>query len=534
MTVVGLDAASAAASPRAFARDILSIEIEGPIRPQLTLVDIPGLIQTETKGVTKEDKATVAEITDFYIKQERTICLAVVSATNDYANQPILTKVREVDPEGKRTLGIITKPDRLDHGSGSEAAFLSLARNEDIFFKLGWHVVKNRKFEESAFSIEERNASEASLFRSSTFNALTSEALGIDALRTRLSALLFEHVKRELPNLRKDLDIAMRKTASELAKLGTERASAQDCRNYLTTLSLCCLEITKAAVDGHYDGDYFQYFVDDQFSMNSPDSIRRLQAMIQLLNTSFADVMRKNGPKYYIHAQTDGSDSTPLPKSDVGDPIALSRTEALAWIGRVLVRSRGREPVGNYNLLIVDELFWEQSSKWEALAEDHVNCVSQVCKVFLESLLQQKCPQDVHSRLSAMKITDALRSRRKEALGELARLITDNNDFPAIYNRYFTDNLQKARSQRMKTALTNSIDQSTSHTHLPGCHSNHTSASIDIEDAVEDYQNVITHDMEQFSCEDALDNLLSMYKVSLTFSCKKPKLTTQRHRKKFS
>ena len=91
----------------------------------------------------------VAEITNFYISQPRTICLAVVSATNDYANQPILTKVREVDLEGERTLGIITKPDRLDHGSGSEAAFIALARNEDIFFKLGWHVIKNRKFEES-------------------------------------------------------------------------------------------------------------------------------------------------------------------------------------------------------------------------------------------------------------------------------------------------------------------------------------------------------------------------------------------------
>jgi Dynamin family len=59
----------------------------------------------------------VEEITDFYIRQPRTICLAVVSATHDYANQPILTKVREVDPDGERTLGVITKPDCLEPGS---------------------------------------------------------------------------------------------------------------------------------------------------------------------------------------------------------------------------------------------------------------------------------------------------------------------------------------------------------------------------------------------------------------------------------
>ena len=125
-----------ASKPRAFARDVLSIDIEGPSRPQLTLVDIPGLIQTNTKEVTKADVQLVAEITDQYISQPRTICLAVVSAAYDCANQKILTKVREVDPKGDRTLGIITKPDLLPSGSGSETAFLELARNEDIFFKL--------------------------------------------------------------------------------------------------------------------------------------------------------------------------------------------------------------------------------------------------------------------------------------------------------------------------------------------------------------------------------------------------------------
>lgn len=57
------------AKPRAFARDILSIEICGPTEPQLTLVDIFSLIATSTKGVTDADVDIVAEITDHYIKQ---------------------------------------------------------------------------------------------------------------------------------------------------------------------------------------------------------------------------------------------------------------------------------------------------------------------------------------------------------------------------------------------------------------------------------------------------------------------------------
>lgn len=62
---------------KAFAKDVLSIDIEGPSRPQLSLVDLPGLIQNESKGITAADVKMVAAITDQYISQSRTICLAV-------------------------------------------------------------------------------------------------------------------------------------------------------------------------------------------------------------------------------------------------------------------------------------------------------------------------------------------------------------------------------------------------------------------------------------------------------------------------
>lgn len=193
--IMDIGAGNSGPQIKAFARDVLSIEIEGPTRPQLTLVDIPGLIQTSTKGITKADVELVAEITDQYIKQSRTICLAVVSAAGDPANQSILTKVREVDSDGDRTLGIITKPDTLPSGSESEAAYIELARNHDIFFKLGWHVLKNRKFEERDFDLVERNVAEATYFRTSNFKVLPEHCVGVDTLRIRLSKLLFEHVK---------------------------------------------------------------------------------------------------------------------------------------------------------------------------------------------------------------------------------------------------------------------------------------------------------------------------------------------------
>ena len=98
---------------KAFTRDVLSVEIAGPDRLQLTLVDLPGLIMSANNQQTEEDVKLIHELVQDYIAEKRTIMLAVISAKDDFANQGILTKCKAVDPDGQRTLGIITKPDYL-------------------------------------------------------------------------------------------------------------------------------------------------------------------------------------------------------------------------------------------------------------------------------------------------------------------------------------------------------------------------------------------------------------------------------------
>lgn len=396
MNVMGIS--DAEQTPRAFARDILSIEIEGPNRPQVTLVDIPGLIQASTKGVSDADVATVAEITNHYISQSRTICLAVIAATNDAANQPILQKVRVFDPEGERTLGVITKLDRLPVGSGSEAKFLELAMNKDVFFKLGWHVIKNRKFEEREFSVQERNNAEMEFFRGSVFNTLPKGSVGIDTLRVRLSHLLFEHVKNELPHLNDELESTLGTSRRELALLGTSRSTAEECRTYLAQLSMSCHTICKAGLQGNYEDRYFKCDLDKPFSLNSRDSFARLRAALQYANASFEEALRTRGHKYAIKMTT--------LKNVVSDDESLqevvsvlSKDDAMKWAQKMLLRSRGTELIGNFNPNLIAELFWEQSQPWENLARDHVERVCGLCERFLDDVLTYMAPQDVKSRL---------------------------------------------------------------------------------------------------------------------------------------
>lgn len=529
---------------KAFARDVLSIEIEGPKRPQLSLVDVPGIIQNETRGVTRADVSLVTEITDRYISQPRTICLAVVTATNDIANQGILTKANNVDPNGDRTLGIITKPDRLPAGSGTEQAVINLARNGNIFLKLGWHVVKNRNFEESAVSFLERNHSEKRFFETSNFKVLPKENVGIDELRRRLCTLLFGHIKQELPKLFSDLNDALQDTNNSLSALGQSRSNSQECKEYLMRLSVEIQKVCVAAVGGHYEGSYFAFSSQDSFTLKSVAAIRRLRAMVQKMNVGFSEAIRKHGHTYYVensntpgmNDQDDDDDdfaaeahagqeaekvdgeSRVSTEIDLSPPLGshvpqkLSRAEAITWVKSAIVRNRGRELLGNFNPLIISELFWEQSRNWADLATNYVEDVANVCHRFLEDLLGQKCSKDVHARLWSTHIEDALKKRHDAALHELHLILEDLRGYPINYNHYYTDTVWKRRRDREKKSLSASIQNATTHNLHPDCFLNHTSTSIDVDRALNSYDP--NPNMETYSCEEALDGVLAIYKVN--------------------
>lgn len=73
-----------------FSQDILKIELSGPQRENLSIIDTPGIFERIIDGTTKADKVLVQKMVESYIKHERTIILAIVPATEDEANWGIL------------------------------------------------------------------------------------------------------------------------------------------------------------------------------------------------------------------------------------------------------------------------------------------------------------------------------------------------------------------------------------------------------------------------------------------------------------
>ncbi|KAJ9302153.1 hypothetical protein DTO271G3_1019 [Paecilomyces variotii] len=496
---------SVGTAQRAFARDVLSVEIEGPSLPQLTVVDLPGIIQSETKDASQSDAAMTVQITEAYISQPRTICLAVVSAANDYANQPILNK-----------------PDIPPPGSETETAFLELAQNKDIFFSLGWHVLKNREFKEAGISIQERNLSEQSFFRKSAFGKLPEEHIGIGSLVSRLSSLLFTHVRQELPKLQEELDATLHETRMEPDVMGTARTTTDECRMFLSQLGLNFYEICKSAVNGHYEGDDFKTG-QEAFPLENLTSIRRLRAAVQVMNQSFAECMRTHGNKFQIQGIGRNSTSSRPPEeavprledieienthgpfAHIESPQNLSHQGAVEWANNVVTRARGRELLGNFNPLMIAELFWEQSSKWNLIAETHIDRVSDVCSAFLQGALKDKAPSDMYARMWPM-IRERVKARHRSAVEELEKILKDNKSYVMNYNHYYTDTIKKRQAEREQAKLRECLNKA-------DAIGNRKVVTVDVNETLDLYSADIDPDMDNHSSDEVLDCLLAIYKV---------------------
>lgn len=516
--LMGLNAASNGSqdqnSPRAFSRDVLSVEIAGPERPQLTLVDLPGLILSATKDQTEADVKLIHSLVGDYIKEKRTIMLAVISAKDDYANQGILTKCKEVDKDGKRTLGIISKPDYLRPGSANEKTWINLAQNNDIYFELGWHMLKNRAEDEMDASFEARNSSERAFFSTGGYRELPEGDKGVSSLCTKLSKLLFKHLKKELPNLLGELKSKHAHTIAALDALGEKRSTVAEQKRFLMGIATSYQAIVSSAVDGHYENTFFGPIdVDDDVH---DVSNRRLRAAVQFLNLQFASEMRQYGHKYRIWS-TEGTAGTnskdDLPEPDLIDAYACSREcqaersreEAVDWVKQILVRTRGRELAGNFNPLLMSQLFREQSELWEDFAAYHIHKIATLCAAVVKAAIDEVVSEDISAKLQAERVDPTMRQRQANAKAELHQLIQDKLRQPITYDPSYTAHVQEARTQKTMAKIQALMDQSEVEYRVENGDGRTLIVPRRLANKLKEATDL---DMDKISAEDALDSLL--------------------------
>ena len=184
----------------------------------ITLVDLPGLTKVAVGDQPHDIEARIKDmIMDFVCRQE-TIILAVSNANMDLANSDSLKISREVDPEGNRTLGVLTKIDLMDKGTNA----LDMLNGRIYPLKLGYVGVVCRSQQDimNKKPIEKQFIDEKNFFRTHSAYASVSDRMGIPYLSTRLNQLLIKHIKESLPQFKENLSKMLKSAREELASYG--------------------------------------------------------------------------------------------------------------------------------------------------------------------------------------------------------------------------------------------------------------------------------------------------------------------------
>lgn len=191
-----------------------------------------------------------------------------------------------------------------------------------------------------------------------------------------MSKPLLAQIATELTSLVEEIGLKSVACRTELQKLGQPRASSEEQRHYLLSLSQTCQSLIKAAVDGTYNDEFFCD------ARTTSGYQKRIRSVVQNLGESFAGIMACEGHRYVI---TSPSDEAPL-QTLSREVRSLSRSQFLERIENLMKRIRGRELSGTFNPMIVSDLFFEQSLPWEGLARSHIAHITTAVRIFLKDL----------------------------------------------------------------------------------------------------------------------------------------------------
>ncbi|XP_024311649.1 dynamin-related protein 3A isoform X2 [Brachypodium distachyon] len=226
----------------------IRLKIFSPNVIDITLVDLPGITRVPVGDQPTDIESRIRTMIMQYIKHRSCIILAVSPANADLANSDALQLARLGDPDGSRTIGVITKLDIMDRGTDARNFLLGNV----IPLKLGYVGVVNRSQEDINFN---RSIKDALAFEEKFFSTLPayhglSQCCGVPQLAKKLNMILLKHITDMLPGLKSRINAQLVAVAKEHAAYGdTAESTAGQGVKLLNILGKYC-EAFSSMVEG--------------------------------------------------------------------------------------------------------------------------------------------------------------------------------------------------------------------------------------------------------------------------------------------
>ncbi|KAL4904430.1 hypothetical protein BDW74DRAFT_168450 [Aspergillus multicolor] len=196
----------------------INLRIYSPNVLTLTLVDLPGLTKVPVGDQPKDIEKQIRDMVLKYISKPNAIVLAVTAANQDLANSDGLKLAREVDPEGQRTIGVLTKVDLMDEGTD----VVDILAGRIIPLRLGYVPVVNRgqRDIENKRPISYALEHEKNFFEGHKAYRNKASYCGTPYLARKLNLILMMHIKQTLPDIKSRISSSLQKYSAELSQLG--------------------------------------------------------------------------------------------------------------------------------------------------------------------------------------------------------------------------------------------------------------------------------------------------------------------------
>ncbi|KAF9511227.1 hypothetical protein BS47DRAFT_1299223 [Hydnum rufescens UP504] len=264
----------------------INLRIYSPHVLDLTLVDLPGLTKIPVGDQPTDIERQIRNLILDYITKPNCVILSVSPANVDLANSDSLKLARSVDPQGRRTIGILTKLDLMDAGTNA----VDILSGRVYPLKLGFIGVVNRSQQDinSDRSMKEALEAEIEFFSNHAAYRIIAHRHGTKFLAKTLNQVLLNHIRDKLPDMKARLNTLMGQTQQELNAFGDTtslgdhhqgalilRMMTQFARDFVSSIEGTSLDISTKELSG---GARIYYIFNDVFghALESIDSTGNL------------------------------------------------------------------------------------------------------------------------------------------------------------------------------------------------------------------------------------------------------------------
>uniref|UniRef100_A0AAX7UFF6 Interferon-induced GTP-binding protein Mx n=1 Tax=Astatotilapia calliptera TaxID=8154 RepID=A0AAX7UFF6_ASTCA len=194
----------------------INLRVYSPNVLNLTLIDLPGITKVPVGDQPADIEQQIRDMIMQFITRESCLILAVTPANTDLANSDALKLAKDVDPQGLRTIGVITKLDLMDEGTDAR----DVLENKLLPLRRGYIGVVNRsqKDIDGRKDIKAALEAERKFFLSHPAYRHMAEKMGTPRLQKMLNQQLTNHIRDTLPAFRSKLQsqlLALDKEAEE-------------------------------------------------------------------------------------------------------------------------------------------------------------------------------------------------------------------------------------------------------------------------------------------------------------------------------